>query len=411
MSSYDPNYLQAYRANFGKNPPDPMLMQPLTEADKAFNKQYQTTQGQRQTTGGSPLSTTSSGNTLNNAQVNQFLASQGLPQVAGTGQAAGLIANKGLSDAFKRFQANTGAITDPATIANINATPQGAGRGVVPMTTEPLHGYEKTGLQQLAGQNTGNLQQVLQQLQGLTTNPQSATAGYMNPLAQGYLQEAGGMVRGSTAPITMEQIQGIANPYAAGMKENLTEAGRRARAIITANQGTRGARSFGDTSQGQQLGATFSEEMKGGREIDYNTFNTALQELARQRGEMQSGGQILGGLGSTAQSVTSSALRDALAAIGGQAEVAGGISSLGRQQALDTLGAGQYIRDYNQRINDKLEADILADAGYGRQNLSDVLEMLKSTYGGTQYEYTPKANALELAGTGVGILGELAKSF
>jgi hypothetical protein len=346
--------------------------------------------------------------TLNNAQVNQFLASQGLAQNAGSGQANAAISGAGLDDAFARFQVAQGGITDAGTINQINAVPQGAGRGVVPMTTEPLHGYEKTGLNQLANQNTGNFQQVLAQLQAMNANPQGTAANYTNPNATRFMDAAGSATSAGLAPVTAEQIQGQANPYAAGMKTNLNEAGQRARAMLTANQGVRGARSFGDTSTGQQLGAIDAETLKGGREIDYNTFETARDQLNTERNRSIQGGGQFGQLATGAQGITSDALRSALAGLTGSGAAASDAFNISRTAAQDTLGAGGYIRKYNQGINDKLESDILAEGNYSKQNLNDIIAQLNAAFGGgTSYSNTPTANNYQIGSQLAGTLAEL----
>lgn len=288
--------------------------------------------------------------------------------------------------------------------------------GLVPATVEPLHQYEKNAL--MASANPGLLggggmvdaQRMLRDYMG---NPSAMMGQYTNPLATQYMQQAGTAINSGMAPITAQEVQSIQNPFTDVLKARLSEAGEKTRAAILANQGTRGARSFGDTVQADRMSSLDKEMLMGNREIDYQGFQDALGILENMRNRNMAGGQALGSLGTQAQGITESAAGLGLANIAslfrmGQEQTAQNERNINRQ-----LGAGAYIRDYNQRINDAIGNDMLAEQGNDANKVSQILGWLKSYQSGTDGS-SPGANSLQraagLAQIGGGIFNQLSGS-
>lgn len=270
--------------------------------------------------------------------------------------------------------------------------------GFVPATIDPIHQYTKAGLQQLAeppAYGQGSMAMANQYLQNLlnTTQP-------INPMADQYLQEAGGMVSGSAAPITMEDIEAIRNPYSQALQDRLTEQGRQARAAILAHQGTRGGQSFGDTSQGVRESYLDAEMLRGRQDIDFNTYESAISQLQNQRGRELQAGNTMGNLGATAQNVTGAGVNNALNLASGVFGSGKYLTELGRQNASDQIEAGEFIRRYNQSVNDQIAANILGEANYEPQQLATVQNLLAGFQSGTGY--TPMSTPSTLTRIGGG---------
>lgn len=310
-------------------------------------------------------------------------------------------------------QANSSpAATAPA--APMTATSPYAG-GVVPMTVEPLNSWEKTGLSSLANPGQlagGSMDMVNKILQQMAQNPQAFAAQNTNPLATQYSKQAGDLTTASTAPITQSEVAGVANPFSAALKDQLTQAGQKARAAITANQGLRGARSFGDTSQGNEMGLLDQGITNAGANIDYSTFQDALSQLQAERGRTLSAGGQLGTLATGAQGITSNASSGGLAGLSALFGAGSNITQQGLDNIKNQIGAGNYVRTYNQGVNDLIGQDIQAGNSYPTTNLTNIMNLLKNFQSGTAGA-VPGANSLETAGGGLtagsGLLGILAQ--
>jgi hypothetical protein len=289
--------------------------------------------------------------------------------------------------------------------------------GVVPMTVEPLHQFEQAGLTQLAqppAYGQGSMTMANQMLQQMMQNPQQAIANYTNPMATQYMQRAGDVTGQAINPITMQEIEGFRNPYASAMKARLNEQGERARAAIMANQGVRGARSFGDTSQGVRQGMLDQEMLSKGSDIDYNTYESSLQQLNTMRDRMMQGGSQFGNLGTQAQGISSSAMQSALGGMGQLFGAGQQLTEVGRQTAQDKLGAGNYIRTYNQGVNDMIGNDILASIQDNPNKMAQVMQLLEGFKSGTTTTSGGGANSLQqlggLATAGGGLLDYLGNT-
>lgn len=209
-----------------------------------------------------------------------------------------------------------------------------------PALAEPLHQYERaalTGLSNTGGLDNGSMSGAISALQKMLEG---------NP---NFLNQAGQLVTQGTSAITPQQVEEIRNPYAGALKSSLSKSAERLRAQLSGDEGMRGARSFGDTATGVRQGMVDEAVIQGEQDIDYKTFADALAQITGQKQRELSGAGIAGGLGSTA------------------ANIGGNIFNMGSQlkqsrisDLMTQLGAGEYIRGYNQDINNKLENDILA---------------------------------------------------
>lgn len=290
--------------------------------------------------------------------------------------------------------------------------------GVVPMTVEPLHQWEQAGLTQMAqppAYGQGSMTMANQMLQQMMANPQATAAQYTNPMATSYMSRAGDVTNMAINPITMSEVEGARNPYSQALKSRLTQEGERARAAILANQGMRGARSFGDTSQGVRQGMLDQEMLSKSSDIDYNTYRDAQAMLENLRNRQLSGGAQFGNLAGQAQGITNSAFGNAFTGASALFGAGQNLTELGRQTAQDKLGAGQYIREYNQGVNDMIGNDILASIQDSPQKMSQVLSWLQSFGSNTGPTAAPTgANSLQqlggLATAGGGLLDYLRGS-
>lgn len=285
--------------------------------------------------------------------------------------------------------------------------------GVVPMTVEPLNDWEKQGLSSLANPGLlggGSMMMANQMLQQMVSDPAAFAAKYTNPETAGYLRSAADATSGAMRPITADEVLGVANPFTGALKNRLTEAGKRAQAAITANQGMRGARSFGDTSQGVRQGMIDQELLSKSSDIDYQGFESALQMLQQMRDRSLSAGSQFGNLATTAQGITNSAAATGQTGLSqlfgaGQALTENGLNAIKNK-----INAGNYVRTYNQGVNDLIGNDILAENADPANKISSVLDWLRSFESGTAGA-VPAANSLQTAGYVAGKTGGLLDIF
>lgn len=252
--------------------------------------------------------------------------------------------------------------------------PTTAAVATMPLLQEPLHEWEKQGLSQ--------------QAQGVDTSQMTAILNELRAKLGG----ASGMVAQGTAAVTPDEVARIQNPYASTLKTRLSDAAEKIRARVTADQGLRGARSFGDTATGVQMGMIDEEELRGRGDIDYNTWEAALNQINAERNRLISGaGTEYGG-----------AIPGASTAY----DMAGGIGRIGQDNALSKIASGRYVRGYNQNINDIMEADRLAERNYPLDQLAKTLNLLapygsntsSSQVGGMASPLTQAGGALRYVG-------------
>lgn len=264
-----------------------------------------------------------------------------------------------------------------AQVNSMAATP------ATPALQEPLHSWEKTALTGLS--NTGNTAGSAE-MQGVMKVLQQMTGGNYDFLGQGNTA-----TQSAIKPVTMDEITGVANPYAEGLKSNLSATAQKLRAQIDAGQGSRGARSFGDTSTGVQHGLLNDKIVDASNQIDYQAFDDARAQLNTERNRSLSGGGQFGNLAGTQ--------------IGGAnalAGVAGDVRTNSINDILNQLKSGAYVRDYNQNINDVMRNDILGESQYPAQQLSSIMQLLQNYQSGGSYHTPGKTSTATQVG---GILG------
>lgn len=278
--------------------------------------------------------------------------------------------------------------------------PSGSGAGVVPATAVPLHAAEVAGARTLAepsylgGGLMGNAVGMLQQMQ---SNPQAYAQQYTNPMATDYMGRAGEATAAGSRPLTAEEITSMSNPFAGALKNRLNEQADIQRAGINAGQGMRGARSFGDTSQGVRMGMLDKEVLSKSGDIDYQMFNDAAGLLERGRDRSLNAGGQYGNLATGAQGITNNAMGQGLQGINALFSAGQTARKNTIENASNQMGAGKYIRDYNQGVSDMIGNDILAGQQYPEQNIQRIMNML-SGFGSNNSGSTPGANSMERAG-------------
>lgn len=271
-------------------------------------------------------------------------------------------------------------------------TPQGQSGGFIPATVDPLHQYEKAGLQTMGDPGAlggGSMTMANQYLQNLMQNTQT-----VNPMAMQYLQQGAQMVQDAVNPVTMEQIEAFRNPYAQALQDRLTEEGEIARQKIMAQQGTRGARSFGDIAQGRRESYLDAELGRRRGDIDYRTYQDSLGYLQNLQRLQAQGGQALAGMGTAAQGITSSGANVGLGLASGVFGAGQKLTDQGYETARQQIGAGQYIRNYNQRINDAIAANILGASNYEPQQISTIQQLLAPFQSGMQNQMVNQPSTL-----------------
>lgn len=285
--------------------------------------------------------------------------------------------------------------------------------GFVPMTVEPLSEWEKQGLTTMAQPpafGNGSMVMANDMLQRMIQNPQAFAQQYTNPLATQYMGEAGDLTRQGSGQITFDEIQAAMNPYAGALKNRLSEEAQRARTEILANQGMRGARSFGDTAQGVRMGELDKEVLSKSSDIDYQQFADAKAMLEALRNRQLSGGGQMGNLGTAAQGITSNAMSGGLAGVGQTFNAGAGLTDLGFRKAQNQIDAGQYVRSYNQGVNDLIGSEMLTGQNEGERRLSNTLDFLQNYQSGMSGG-TQGANTLQTLG-GLGTFaGDLLPQF
>lgn len=262
----------------------------------------------------------------------------------------------------------------------------GGGGAAMPANIEPLHQYEKTGLQTFGNREAlggGGMTAGMDALKGVLANPSSAQN--LNPQAYGMLNRAGGYydkaagaADAGMSPITESEIMALMNPY----EDNVVKyAGDKARAAINAQLGSRGGASFGDTISGQRLAALdelpFQYRYQGWKDA------TGLATDAKNRS--LTGAGIYGNLGTAATNTAAGyggAMKDAISLPStlfdmGRIQTDTNVNAVNRQ-----IGAGQAIRDYNQGINDQMQEGYIGDQTWTRQNIAQLLSLM-DVFGGS----------------------------
>jgi len=266
--------------------------------------------------------------------------------------------------------------------------------GTMPLLSEPLHGWERMGLKSLS--NTQNLAGNSDMTGALDSLRGFIQAG--NP-AQTYAN-ANAATAASMNPVTQQEIMGVANPYAQGLKDNLSKNAQALRAQILAKQGMRGGRSFGDTSTGVQNGMLNDSVLSGQNEIDYNTFKDALSQINTERNRSLSAGGQYGNLAQMGMN-----------AIGSQFDLGNRLKESRINDVKNKLGAGRYIRDFNQGIDDKIAADYAAKTQDPLTKLRNTFALLNNYQSGGSYFVPGKTSTFTKAANILGAAGSASTPF
>lgn len=209
--------------------------------------------------------------------------------------------------------------------------------GVVPITAEPLHQFEREGLKNI-GQMT----------------PERGRAFVSDEARQSldrfgrFQDEAASAVRQGMRGFDQGEFNQYMNPYTEQVTERAvdqlsSDAQEMRNKLLRAQASNRPNASFGDLYGAQRM-ADIDEQLVETTgnlraQMGERGFNQSLDRLFQQRNNQLGGGQILGGLG-----------RDALSG----ANVAQGLESSGLRNFLSMenqrIGAGGMIRDYNQNL-------------------------------------------------------------
>lgn len=260
--------------------------------------------------------------------------------------------------------------------------------GVVPMTVEPLHQFERAGLTSMGQpQRRPEMEQASQFLSRLMGTP--------DPM----MQEGAEFLRQGAAPVTFEEVQAMRNPYAQAVQDRLTSEGEKARAAILARQGGRGSASFGNQRFGAEMGDLAGEIAGKRADIDYQTYQDALARLIEQRKLQQDAGQRIGGMGVSGRTLD-------MAAAGNLFDAGTSLTNIGRQEAQDQIRAGRDIRGYNQRIVDMVSGDILGRQQFEPLQLQTIQSLLAPYDSSVNSKQSPGVNTLETIGGLAGSFGD-----
>ena len=257
-----------------------------------------------------------------------------------------------------------------------------SGGQVAPALAEPLHEWERAGLTRMnQGADTSGMESILADFR----NQGGAATGRSSDYA----------ATGASA-ITPEEVEALRNPYSQALKGQLSESAEKVRAAAMVGQGVRGGRSFGDTSTGIQMQGVDDSIIRGEGEIDYNTWRDAMAQATAGRGRNLQAASIETGNAGAYGSNASNAFN-----------MASDISGTGLANAQSSIGAGRYVRDFNQDINNQMLADI-------RAQQDDELARLQNEQGLLQpYGSTTQSNQVggdtnwmqQLGGAGQAIAG------
>ena len=302
-----------------------------------------------------------------------------------------------------------------ATVQPSSIPPQYQG-GVVPMTAEPLHQWEKSALTgQASGVPMGGAN--IDAASNLANNFNQEVRRATNPLATEYMQKAGGMLEGVGGPISAADIEQYFNPYQQNVEQaalgRLDEYGKKARAALVANLGERGSRSFGDTSTGVRLSGLDQELLSKAGDISsgllYQGWQDALGQANTDRGRQVTGAQTYGNLGQQTQGITNSAADTVMSRINAMVSAGQTQNTMGRTALDDQLTAGNYVRNYNQGINDFIGQESAASNNSQADRTKELLALLNTLSGGQGY--APTTNSAQQIGgllqAGAGVVGSM----
>lgn len=257
-------------------------------------------------------------------------------------------------DALTQFQANTTTGYQPG------SAPSGYQGGVVPITNVPLHQFERDALIGLSDATHGGLlEQAREMAAQQGRDPQGTAARYTAPGVQDALNSMNSAIGRGSSAFTGADVEQYFNPYQKYIEDRLTDEGAKARARLMGDQGRGGTRgAFGSTAFGTALGGLEEDLNRNLGELLYRGYSDAQALAQNQKNRELQGAQLYGDRAGIGQDVFGSALgygRQATQDLFNQANQ----YQTGRTQALQgRLGAGQYIRDFNERQANQLNSEI-----------------------------------------------------
>jgi hypothetical protein len=255
--------------------------------------------------------------------------------------------------------------------------------GVMPIGQEPLNPWEKEGLSALA-QGTTAQNELLQKANDL------------------YAQISQQLNKAST-PMSDSDFNALLaryqNPYQQQVVNQSIESIRRdadnARARLMA-----GSAAFGSSSQDRQLSelerSTQDAVARATSGLNYEGFNNLVSTIENRQNSDRSG-----------------ALQAASTGLG----AASGIANLGQTLRENTIadimskiGAGGYVRDYNQQLADKISGEYGRKEGYDSQKLQELMSLLSAFKEGS-VNVPPQPNSASNLADKLGSLGQVANYF
>ncbi len=296
---------------------------------------------------------------------------------------AAINSNPSLSQEWQRFSST------PQPIAG---APQAG--GIVPLTVEPRHQFEKDALTSLG--------------QGTFTN-QDPRINELFDNFSGYSSQGADLLKQGASGFNQAEFDQYYNPYQEDVTDRsisrLNEQAEEMRANLQRQQASgRGNATFGDLYGAHQAGDIERELIKTSGDViaqgNASGFNTALEALFNQRGLQQNSGQALANIGG--QQVQGAT---ALSGVLGQ-QLEQGLTATGAQ-----LGAGTNIRDFNQNLADTSFQNYTQPILQGNLATDAALSNFSNVQGGTATFNSSDINRFGELAQGVGgIAGSLSNS-
>lgn len=279
--------------------------------------------------------------------------------------------------------------------------------GVVPITIENMDPLQVQGLQELANLNYGGMvPRSLAAGKQLAANPQAFAQQYISPTAASALNNMGAAIGRGTQGFTMADLANYMNPYTQQVTDatvaGINEDAARERARLTANQGLRGSRSFGDTSTGVQ-NAELTRNMgtllgKTRADLNYKGFGDAMTQFNTQQDRTLQGAGLYGNQAATAQDIFSNGLQGGINSIGSMTDLGNSYYNARRQQAVDKGAAGDAYYNFNQNVANQIGSEINKVVGLDSTRLSELAKYL-GAFMPSSYDYIEKPNAMQRLGS------------
>lgn len=264
--------------------------------------------------------------------------------------------------------------------------------GIVPMTVEPRHQFEKEALTALGSGTIGRSDPRVTAMFDRFSNLSGLSEEMLRKGASGFNEEEFDQYRNKyTSDVTDATVSRL-NDQAMEMRAKL----------LRQQASNRGNATFGDLYGAQQLGDIDQELLRSSRDViargNEAGFNTALEALFRQRGNELSAGGAIGNLGGQQISAATS-----LEGILGS-ELERGLTQIGAQ-----YGAGANIRGFNQDLADLAFQNYMEPVLRGNTNTTNAVSALPAVQGKVAQYTAPSFNRFGNIAQGVAGIAESAK--